>query len=323
MLDDIHYDSYLPAGVRRVKYESFKCLYELVTAKVWLDNSRKKFVPIKRKKQFYIQMWHGGVGFKKCERDAIDVLPKYYVRMAIQDSKNADLFISNSKWETDLYRSSFWYNGKILEVGIPRDDILINTENHKNISEKTKQKLHLKKTDKIVLYAPTFRNNDDLSCYQIDASRIIDYLNNSTNDNWIFLTRFHPNVRYLLNEIKYSNAIDVTDYDDLYELLISTDILISDYSSLITDFGYLKRPIYLFATDIDKYKQDRGYLFDLEKLPFNLAKNNDELIDKMKKFDNKKYLDELDKFYKSVGLNETGKSSQEIAKIILKEMGIN
>ncbi len=323
ILNKENINSYLPKGVRKVKYETIKCLFELVTAKVWIDNSRMLFVPPKRKKQFYIQTWHAGIGFKKCEKDSIKSLTKRYIKRAIKDSKNADLFISNSKWETHLYRSAFWYDGNILEVGIPRNDILINKKNHVEIAAKTKKKLGIKNNCRVILYAPTFRNYDDLSCYKIDVNKIIDFLNKSTNDNWVFLIRFHPNVSYLFNEFKFDNAIDVTNYDDLYELLITSDILISDYSSLMTDFSYLKRPVYMFATDIDKYKEDRDYLFDLTKLPFILCKSNEELISKMKNFDEKKYLDNLDKFYKNVGLNETGKSSQEIVKIIIKEMGID
>ena len=321
-IDGENKDSKFPEGVRTVRYESIKYLFELVTAKVWIDNSRKKYVPKKRKKQFYIQTWHAGLGFKKVEKEVENVLPKRYVKRAKKDSQYANLFVSNSKWLTNLYRKWFWYDGEIVEYGLPRNDILINKESHPDIIKKTKEKLNIDKSSKVLLYAPTFRNYDDYSCYKIDVKRVIETLNKKTGENWVFLVRFHPNVSSLADELGYKNVINVSYYPDLYELLITADALISDYSSLTFDFSYLKKPAFLFATDIEKYKGDRDFLFDIRKLPFVLSESNDELISNINKFDNKKYLKELKDFYDDVKLNETGESAHEIAKIILKEMGI-
>ena len=321
-LDGENKNATFPEGIRTVRYESIKYLYELVTAKVWIDNSRKKFVPKKRKKQYYIQTWHAGLGFKKCEKEVEDVLPKSYVKRAKKDSINADLFTSNSKWLTNLYRKYFWYDGEILEVGLPRNDILINQEKHDNIKKDVKKKLKIDAKSKIILYAPTFRDYDDYSCYKIDVEKVISTLNEKTGDNWVFLVRFHPNVSKLASELGYKNVIDVSYYPDLYELLITADYLISDYSSLSFDFSYLKKPVFLFATDIEAYKKDRDFLFDIRKVPFVLSESNEELINNIKKFDNKKYQKDLIDFYDDIKLNETGKSAHEVAKIVLKEMGI-
>lgn len=314
----------LPDRVRKVKYESIACLYELVTAKIWIDNSRKKFVPPKRKKQFYIQTWHGGLCLKKIEKDAEDVLPKLYIKRAIKDSKYSDLFVSNSKWESMLYHNSFWYDGEILEVGLPRNDILINSSLHDNICKKVHNELNVSLDKRILLYAPTFRKSYNLDCYNIDYLNLKKELEEKTGKEWVILVRLHPNISIKSEELSLpSNVIDVSAYPDLYNLMIATNLLITDYSSLMFDFGYLRRPVVLFATDIDSYLNDRGFMFDFKELPFIFTKNNRELIQSIKKYNEANYQKNLNNFYNSVGLNETGNSSTKIANLIIKECGIN
>ena len=316
---DFYKKNNLPDKIKKVKYETISCLYELVTAKIWIDNSRKKFVPSKRKKQFYIQTWHGGLCLKKVEKDAEDSLPKLYIKRAKKDSKNADLFISNSKWESKLYKKSFWYNGKILEYGLPRNDILINNENHKKIVKETFKKIGIDEKKKVLLYAPTFRKDFKLDHYNINFKRIIESLKKKDGCDWIILIKLHPNVANKSNLLKLPvNVINVSNYSDLYSLMLISDALITDYSSLMFDYGYLNRPILIYAPDIEKYNDDRGFMFNLYDLPFSISKNNNSLCNNILNFNNKEYLQKLSNFYKKVGLCETGKSSKKVAEIIMK-----
>ena len=246
------------------------------------------------------------------------------MKNAIKDSKNADLFISNSNWETKLYKKSFWYSGEILEKGLPRNDILINTLNHEIIKQKVYENLGIKSDVNILLYAPTFRKDYNVESYDINIENLINTLEKNTNNKWISLIRLHPNITEKSKSLKYNKKIfDVSNYSDLNELLISAKVLITDYSSLMFEFGYLKKPVYIYASDIDEYISDRGFMFDFNELPFPLSTNNEELIKNILNFNNSKYIKDLKKFYKSVGLNETGESSKEVVKIILKECEIN
>ena len=114
----------MPKEIRKVKYGSFKSYYELTTAKIWIDNVRNyKGIP-KKKKQFYIQTWHASIGFKKCEADIEKLLPEQYVKEAKNDGQITDLMISDSNFVTNVFKSAFWYNGKIEQIGLPRNDIL-------------------------------------------------------------------------------------------------------------------------------------------------------------------------------------------------------
>ena len=165
----------MPIGIRTVKYNSIKAIYELVTARLWIDNARKAEYVRKRKKQFYIQTWHGCLALKKIEKDAEKALPKYYIKSAIQDSKMANLMVSNSKFCTNLYKNSFWYNGKIIECGSPRNDIIVNyDEKSKKV---IKGKFNIDNNIKVVLYAPTFRKNKNLDIYDVNYKKLTEVLN--------------------------------------------------------------------------------------------------------------------------------------------------
>ena len=108
----------LPKGVDYCKIDTLRCVYHLLTSKVWIDNCRKYFIMLKSKKQLYIQTWHGGGAQKKCELDAIEKLAPSYRKMAVRDSRNTDLMISDSKFMTDLYHHSFWYNGPVYQLSL-------------------------------------------------------------------------------------------------------------------------------------------------------------------------------------------------------------
>ena len=320
VLNKSNYNKDMPKGIRKVKYKSLRYLYELTTSKIWIDNSRKEFVPFKRKNQYYIQTWHAGLCLKKVEKDAELVLPKFYIRRAICDSKNADLFISNSLWETKLYNDSFWYNGRILEDGIPRNDILINSTKHVKIKQEVYKKFNINPNKRILLYAPTFRNDFSLNAYNLDFNEFLTYLNKTTKAEWTLLLKLHPNISeksYGLNIPK--DSIDVSNYGDLYELMISSDMLITDYSSLMFDYGYLNKPLFLYASDVADYLNDRGFYFDYYKLPFPVATNTEELISVYNKYNKTTYMNKLKKFYNEVGLKETGNSAKKIVNIIIEE----
>lgn len=119
--------SRFPDGVKKVGYKSLSSLFHMITARLWLDTSRYSPRPIfKRKNQYYIQMWHGGIPLKGMEKDAEETLSKSYIESAKKDSALADFMLSNCKMRTEIIERAFWFDGKILEYGIPRDDILFN-----------------------------------------------------------------------------------------------------------------------------------------------------------------------------------------------------
>ena len=102
------------------------------------------------------------------------------------------------------------------------------------------------------------------------------------------------------------NTVDVSKYPDMQELLLISDILITDYSSCAWDFAQTGRPVFLFATDLEYYVSDRGLYYPLHELPYPLAESNDELMSIIDNFDEEKYGEQLKSYFKRVGNYETG-----------------
>ena len=182
----------LPENIRAVDYNSIKYLWELATAGAWIDNSRKNAGITKRKKQFYVQTWHGTVALKRIEQDVQENLDAFYVAGAKNDSKMANVILSGCRFFTELCKKAFWFDGEILECGSPRSDALFNTDSEKQL--KVKASLGIPADKKVVLYAPTFRADGNLDCYNMDFEAVLDALEKKTGDSWVFCMRLHPNV---------------------------------------------------------------------------------------------------------------------------------
>lgn len=306
----------MPEGVRVVRSKSLKWLYEMCTARVWIDNCRKAQYVRKRKGQYYIQTWHGDIGLKKAEKSAIKTLSKSYVKDAINDSKMADLFVSGNKWFCDLVRTDYWYVGEIATCGYPRRDMLYS--NDEKLKTDIKNTLGVNKESKILFYAPTFRNNQsdqDLSVYQVDWENVLNAMKDTFGGDWVGMVRLHPNISKLSNELNIpDNVINATKYPDMQELLFVSDCCISDYSSSLLEFAVTGKPGFIFAKDVEKYRKERDYCFQFEQLPFSLSQTNDELIENINRFDGALYSEDHKRFYgETIGLFPEGHASDYIA----------
>lgn len=305
-----------PKGIRVVSYGSIKALYELATAKIWIDNSRKVFYPPKRKKQYYIQTWHSPIRLKTIEKDAEESLPNTYIRMAKKDSKNYDLMISGCDFSWNIYRNSFWYSGKILKCGTPRCDIFF--QDNPFIKEKVYKYFNLNPNDKLIVFAPTFRNKELIDPYILEFNDIIEAFGKKFGGNWKLLLRLHPNVSHLSSQINFNNKIiNATNYDDMQELLYVADALITDYSSCMFDMAIANKICFLHVQDLDDYlSNERKLYFDFNELPFYISKTNEQLINNILNFDTNYYRDNLKIFFESIKLYEKGTASKEIVQVI-------
>lgn len=303
-----------------VKHGSLEEIYHLATAKVWVDNKRKGEWLVKRDGQFYVQTWHAGVTMKKVEKDAEENLADHYVRSAKHDSTITDVILSGSKWSTDTYRSSFWYDGEILEAGLPRSDIFYKDPSE--ISEKVRSAYGLDPEDRLILYAPTYREDMSLDCYGIDYERLLESFGRRFGGKWKILVRLHANVAQHSDIIRYSDTIlDGTKYQDINELIIASEFLISDYSSCMFDALEAGKKIVMFATDIEKYMKDRGTYFTLEELPGPLTRDNDELCAAIDSFDEEYYNEEIRKFMEERICNyNNAHGAEKVVDYIMKKI---
>lgn len=290
------------ARIIPVKYGSFKHLYIIQTAEFLVTNHRTSVQGmfwIKRPSQKYIMTWHGSMALKRIEKDAIESLGCAYERFAKKDSAHCSLMLSDSDWFTQLLRKSFWYEGEILQVGMPRNDILYCKDKHSDIRTQVSRALNIPNpSDKlIVLYAPTFRTNHGTSEYILCWEHIKAAIEPFFNKEVIVLMRLHPTLLGIINTdelISEDFVINASGYNNIQELLIASDILITDYSSTMFEFSILRKPCFLYTPDAKSY--DRGLYFPVEKLPFPYSFNQADLINDIITFDRVVYFKKVESF---------------------------
>lgn len=307
----------VPIGVRKVRYGSLKAMYELYTAKIIINNVKNGPVWKKRRGQYYIQTWHGAFPLKYIEKEAEDKLSPRYVELSKEDSKNTDLMISGCKMESEIMRSSFWYTGEIFECGIPRSDVLFSCG--KEYISNLKDKYSIGNSVHVLLYAPTFRDDGNTSIYNLNIEEVINTLEKVYNEKWICIVRLHPNISNRDSIIKYSNSIiNGSKYSDPQELILLSDILITDYSSIMMDFGIINKPVFLYTPDLDQFRNEgRGLREIFDQLPFTCCKSNQEILLAIRNFNHKKYTENLLHFIHNIyGGFDDGHACERVVKRI-------
>ena len=166
-------------------------------------------------------------------------------------------------------------------MGYPRNDVLVTRQNDTEYIEQIKKDLNLPKDKKVIMYAPTWRDDEFVKKgqYLFDLKINLANLKEQIGDDYVILLRMHYLIANALDLTGYDDfAIDVSNYNDISELYLISDALITDYSSVMFDYGILKRPQFFFAYDIEKYDKGlRGfymnYMEKLLQMNLNLLKN--------------------------------------------------
>ena len=305
----------LDSRIKIVTTLSLNYAYAINTAGFVFNNFRTDFKGSfwrKSKKQRYIMTWHGGMPLKKIEGDVTPVEINY-MRMASIDSQNCDLMMSSASYYDKMIRSAMVYSGEILKCGNPRNDIFFNKKKIEEASHRIRERYKFG-DKKVVLYAPTFRTDHNIDCYNIDWNLIADSIKNllGTSD-YIVLIRLHPDLVTLVSNKTDGavNLFDVSNYPDMQEIMCVADIMITDYSSVMFEFALMNRPCFIYATDIDSY--DRGFYFNFEDLPFPISKNNNELKNSLELFDATTYSKTVSDFMvKKMGVYEHGNACEKL-----------
>lgn len=298
-------------------YPGRRFLFQMASSKVWVLNT-KNVVKLKKKKgQFYIQTWHGSVGIKKIERDAEESLSQSYIQASKEDSKMIDMLICNNEFFAKRQKDVFWLDKPIVVCGMPRDAILVHTP--KDLRNSVLDCFKIPHDKKIVLYAPTFRKGCGTDEVVWDYQKAIDALNRRFGGEFVMLLRLHPNIAEKASCLQYNDTvISATDYSDMQELLVAADVVISDYSSIIFEFGMLtKKPSFIYASDVDQYAaSDRGLEFTFEELPFSLSKSEEQLVSEIANFNESSFLEKIEAFNQRLGLKEDGNGDEYMAHVI-------
>lgn len=322
--NNLAYIKDFPDGIDFVVYDTSEYYKELATSKLIIMNERRlkevKNKIYKREGQIYIQTFHGSLGIKKTGIDRND-LSKRSIKISQKDSEQVDYLTSNGKYTTDFFKRTFFNNGKIIETGHPRNDIFFR--DNKLLREQIYKKYNIPTNKKIVLYAPTFREDEDTNCFNLDYEKLLEALSKKYNSEWVLLLRLHPRMLTIKDEFKklQKNIIDTTLYSDMQELLAISDIVITDYSSCIYDFMLTYRPAFIYASDVQKYDNNRGFYYPLTSTPFPVAENNDIMIKNIEQFDYEKYKKDVSAFLNEKGCIDDGKASERVVELIKQIMG--
>lgn len=321
-----HIEHQFPEGILKVKNTFLNRAYHLVTAQVWVDNSRKAYGTAKRKKQLYIQTWHAALEFKPVGLFRGKLFPKIAYLISRYDSKLADYVLSNSEWCTKRYPKMLLYNGEVLKTGSPRCDIFTTKRTELYVS--IRERYGIPSDAKVVLFAPTFRGGGQQGKRQIysdeptlDFEVLTDTLHEKFGGTWYVFLRLHPQLAAQMDGIPLKNQseymVDVSQADDMNELLAAANVFVTDYSSSAFDAINMRIPVFLYADDLEAYEHDRGKLmWDMGKLPFKTAETNATLREIILNFDQKGYEEAVGKFLKEHGVLEDGKSSKRVADVI-------
>ena len=301
-------------GIRLVKYNSFPFIRLCLSSGYIVTNVRDmNHIPFTHR-QTVINTWHGGGAYKTVGSSTAVQSPSERFRQNIAHKTNLT-FLSSSKAFTDLtLRNSFHHNGKILECGMPRNDILIHTKDI-GLRKKVLDHFHLPADQKLLIYAPTYRENKTASDYAFDTKAVKAMLSERFGGNWSILFRCHY---YIVEDAKNlsSDYINASDYPDMQELLYAADMLITDYSSSIWDFSFTGRPCLLYATDLNDYQVSQGFYSDIHTWPFPLAENNQELLDNIQHFSFDSYTKAIQQHHEDLGSYESGTACWEVLKYI-------
>lgn len=314
----------VPITIHKVEIGSLEYYQLLATSKFIITNIRLagQMFPFKKRGQYYIHTTHGGHGLKKVEKDAADVLPEAYIRQMKLEAGMIDLMLSDSRIRTKQLHESYLYPGEILEKGLPRNKVFFQSENKlTELRKKVCDSLALPDNAHLLLYAPTFRNNGRRDVYGFDVNRVLAACNRRWGGEWFLLISSHPNMLSFYREIydfSHPKVRDIGGYD-LQNFLVVGEALITDYSSSGLDFSLIPRPVFLLAYDLTDY--DRGFYFDIRKLPYPLSQTEEELIHNIESFNERDYRQSLKRFQNEViGLNETGHASEAVVQWMLKHI---
>lgn len=309
--------TYLDGRIKRVKFKSIKHIYLVLTSKVVIDNVESWSILPKRKDQENINTWHGGGAYKGVglQRHDTNLLQN---KNMLRKHNKVTTYISSSRAFTEMtLRGSFGYTGEVLEIGMPRNDILLSfTPLDK---QSCYERIKVDPKSSFALYAPTFRA-DKTYTYDLDYAGVLQALEQRFGGDWTILVRMHY-YRDASQNLRHK-VIDVSSYPDMQELLLISDVLITDYSSSIWDFSLMMKPGFLFTPDLKSYHNERDFYTPIETWPYAYSTTEKTLLQSILTYDQKENEDRIRKHHIELESFETGIASQLLGEFICNSLGM-
>ncbi len=259
-------------GLNTVKLNGFSYFTTALRSKFWITNtSMERGLSFKPKKTIFLNTWHGV---------PLKVIGNGYKNRNDYDYSDVDFMCYSGDYEERIYTKGFNVRPENLVMcGLPRNDILYKSD--ENLRKEFKARYHIPEGKTVILYAPTFR---DVGQNSVDAALKIpiDFKKweKRLGDGFIVLCRMHYHTTELLG-VEYNDfVIDCTGAENISDLYIISDILISDYSSSMIDYSILERPIISYAYDKEEYAEKEGFFVPLdEALPGMIYEDEDQMLE--------------------------------------------
>lgn len=316
-----------------IKSKSKEYYKYISISKYWIVNSIIEEGITKKKDQVYVQCWHG-TPLKRLRYDievngAVLNTVKEIRKRNDRDASKFDYFISPSEYCTEKFISAFNLKalGKkdiIIEEGYPRNDSLFN-KNKKDI-DKIKEKLGIPKDKKVMCYLPTFRDNQHTSGVGYTYSLALDFdlLMKKFSKDYVILFKPHYFIANKIDLTKYKGFVyNVASYDEINDIYLASDLLITDYSSVFFDYANLKRPVLFYMYDYDDYKNNlRDFYISLDELPGPITKTQKELEKYISNIDksNSEYKTKYKKFNDKYTYLDDGNASERVIRVVFKDV---
>lgn len=281
------------------------------------------FIKVK-KGQKIIQLWHGPGAYKTFGLSRSDKkmnhLKKYLTHRNYTDA------IVTSKEIIWCYAEAFGMKKEnVHAVGFPRTDIFFDQKHIKKVREDFYKEYKELKNKKIIMFAPTYRGVSLASSYYQYDELDVDKIYKELNKDYVFIIKWHPGLAESSEREEFNKKIakykdfylDFTHYRDINDLLLVTDVLVTDYSSVIFDYLLVDKPIIYFAHDLKEYEDGRGLYYKFNKYVYgDVAKNSNELIKSIKK--GNMCEKEREAFRKTFMIECDGKSTEKTYNMIFK-----
>jgi CDP-glycerol glycerophosphotransferase len=273
---------------RVVKRHSLAFVYYMARSKYWVNNHNFPFYLRRRKKGVFVQTWHG-TPLKRMmfDQDNFYGRDSGYIERVKQAVAQWGMLVSPNPHTTKVMRSAYRFIGPVVELGYPRNDILLSSSaNH--TATRVRSSLGISSDKTVVLYAPTFRDDKPTKSgrfafeWPFDAYRWAEQVGSSV----VLLVRTHNLVsnKPLIPKDLAHKIIDVTNYPEIQELFLASDVLVTDYSSSFFDYAILQRPILFYAYDLENYRDNlRGFYLDYDfDLPGPIVTDEQTLFTKVR-----------------------------------------
>jgi CDP-glycerol glycerophosphotransferase len=316
-----------PPGTTRIVPGTPEHAGAVAGAKYIVANVEMREHLVKTPGMVFLQTWHG-TALKRIGYDNryVHAHPAAFER-DVEEYRRWDYLISPNAFTSGIFHSAFrGFEGEILETGYPRNDVL-SSPDRDAIRARVRAQLGIEEGQTAVLYAPTWRDNlyHEQGPGAFELALDVDEVARRLGDDHVLMLRLHFLVAGAVAR-KHGDAIrDVSAHEDIRDLYLAADVLVTDYSSAMFDFAITGRPLLFFTYDLQHYRDElRGFYFDFEaEAPGPLCMDMDELLGALSDLEGTRraYADRYAAFRERYCSLEDGRAAQRVVDRVFTELG--